>query len=714
MKTLILTEKPSVARDFAKALRIDKKDHCSFENDSTVITWAIGHLLTPKDPHEYDGKWKRWKLDSLPIVPSKFSLKAVPKTKTHLNAVIKLLQRRDISRVIVATDAGREGELIARSLLNFAAQSEKPSYQALRFWTSEALSPAVIDHGLKNLIPLQEFDGLFAAGRARQCADWLVGMNLTRLMTLQLGDLFSVGRVQTALLALLVKRHFEREKFTALTYFNLIAEFQNRSWSARYICKNLEPDHALKSLAEAQKIEKECRQDTFKVTSIDTKKTIRPTPMLYSLTDLQRAANQIYGLSAAQTLKVAQTLYEKYKCLSYPRTDAKVLGNKTYPLVLEVREKFQKVSPELFIFQDASKLRPNYTKVFNSQKLTDHHALIPLKPMSLKQGSPEAKIFHLVVTRFFQVFAQDAAFENSTINLQTQKSHHCFKADFEKCLFEGWMAIGKSQNKNLKTAISFPNVQETEVFETRDFEISEKQTKPPELYNDSSLLKEMVNPSRFVSDKNYQKIFRGEVGLGTQATRAQLIETLLDRQYIKREKKSFIVLPKGISLITSLEKKKFSSLLTQVEQTAIWETSLALMSEKAASPQEFLTGIHQLIVHVIGEWKEEIPQEKSPQAKRHSGYLKASRQVATPLGKCPLCQKGDVLLNQKAYFCGRWKEGCQLTLWKKVAGKSLTLANVRALLSKGETQKLKGFRSKGGKRFSAAMKLQNGKVELVF
>lgn len=711
MKTLILTEKPSVARDFAKALQITTKTSSSFEDDSTIITWAIGHLLIPKDPHEYDGKWKRWKLDSLPIVPGKFSLKPAPKTSSQLYAVIKHLKRRDISRVIVATDAGREGELIARSLLNFAAQTQKPQYQAFRFWTSEALSPSVIDHGLKNLLPLEEFDGLFAAGRARQCADWLVGMNLTRLMTLQLGDLFSVGRVQTAVLALLVKRHEEREKFCSDTYFNLYASFEKKSWKARYLSEKLAPDHALPSLEKAQSIELECREDQFKVTALEVKKTPRPTPMLYSLTDLQRAANQAFGLSAAQTLKIAQGLYEKYKCLSYPRTDAKVLGNKTYPLVVEIREKFKKVRPELFVNVDEQKLRPNFGKVFNSQKLTDHHALIPLKPVNLKPGSAEEKVFNLVVTRFFQVFAQDALFENTRIDLCTEKSGHHFRADFENCLFEGWMALGKTTSTS---KLSIPQISQGDLLQTQDFEILEKQTKPPELYNDASLLKEMTNPSRLVTDKEHQKIFRGEVGLGTQATRAQLIETLIDRQYIKREKRHFIVMPKGVKLIQSLQKKTFSSALTQVEQTAIWEMNLSLMSDKAASPQKFLSGIHQLIVKVIEEWREEVPLEKSAQSKQHSGYLKASRQTSVALGSCPLCHKGEVKLNQKAYFCSQWKEGCPLTLWKKIAGKSLTPSNVKALLTKGETSKLKGFRSKGGKRFSAAMKLQDGKVELVF
>lgn len=711
VKTLILTEKPSVARDFAKALNISSKSAFSFEDEHTIITWAIGHLLIPKDPHEYDGKWKRWKLDSLPIVPPKFSLKPAPKTGQQLKAVVSLLKRRDVSKVIVATDAGREGELIARSLLNYASATEKTHYQAFRFWTSEALSPSVIKEGLTQLHPLQEFDGLFAAGRARQCADWLVGMNLTRLMTLQLGDLYSVGRVQTAVLALLVKRHRERQKFESLTYFNLYAHFQQGSWKARFIDPSLDPQHALASRALAQEIESQTKADQFEVNLFEKKTNVRPTPMLYSLTDLQRAANQIYGFSAAQTLKIAQSLYEKYKCLSYPRTDAKVLGSKTYPLVLEVREKFRQQRPELFEMTDEAKLRPNYTKVFNNQKLTDHHALIPLKVGNLKSGSPEAKVFELVVQRFFQVFSRDAIFENTKIELITLKHTHRFQAEFENCLFEGWLSIGKQQEKS---QVTVPQLHQGQRLLAEDFEIVERQTKPPDLYNDASLLKDMTNPARLVDNKEHQKIFRGEVGLGTQATRAQMIETLIDRQYIKREKRSFVVLPKGENLISALEKRPFSVQLTQVEQTAIWELELALMSEKASSPQKFLTGIHQLIVGVIEEWKGEVPLEKSDAAKKHSGYLRASKQTTTSLGACPLCQKGEVKVNQKAYFCSQWKEGCPLTLWKKVAGKTLAPTHIKALLSKGETIKMKGFRSKGGKRFSAALKLNAGKVELVF
>lgn len=711
MKTLILTEKPSVARDFARALSVNGKSANSFEDDLYIITWAIGHLLIPKDPHEYDGKWKRWKVESLPIVPPKFSLKPAPKTSGQLYAVVKLLKRRDLARVIVATDAGREGELIARSLLNFAATEAAPKYEALRFWSSEALTTSVIQSGLNQLLPLREFDGLFAAGRARQCADWLVGMNLTRLLTLQLGDLFSVGRVQTAVLAMLVRRHQIRESFKSLTYFNLFADFEQKKWKARYFNEKLDPIHAIASQEQADALLKDCRDEEFLVTGHECKKVVRATPMLYSLTDLQRQANQLYGISAAQTLKIAQSLYEKYKCLSYPRTDAKVLGPKTYPLVLEVREKFKKVHPELFVNTDPTKCRPNYGKVFNAQKLTDHHALIPLKPANLKPGSQEAKVFDLVVQRFFQVFAEDALFEQTEVMLTTKKKQHSFSAEFENCLYEGWMAIGKQK---ARTESFIPKLAVGDLLRPDTFEVVEKETKPPELYNDASLLKDMTNPAKLVSDKDHQKIFRGDVGLGTQATRAQMIETLIDREYIKRNKRQLEVMPKGLALITALEGKEFSKKLTQVEQTAIWETSLSLMSEKEASPQEFLTGIHRLIVDVIGEWKTEVPLEKSAEAKKHTGYLKASRFSSVSLGTCPLCQKGEVKSNRKAYFCTLWKEGCKLTLWKKVAGKNLTDANIKALLSKGETAKLKGFRSKGGKRFSAALKLQAGVVELVF
>ncbi len=702
MTTLILTEKPSQAREFAAALKIKATGTGAFISHDYTITWAIGHLLTPKDPHEYDGKWKRWKRESLPMIPKVFSQKPVLKTISQFKTVINLLKSTQYKQVIVATDAGREGELIARSLIHHAAkESAHPNRIYLRFWSSEALTSQVILQGLKECRPLSEYDGLFMAARARQCADWLVGMNLTRLMSLVEGDLYSVGRVQTAVLGLIYRRTLERENFQPDIYFQIIAPLSDLE--TRYFHPDLKPETHIPTEELAERIFKECQGKDLVFHRQESTSETQGSPMLYSLTELQQAANRIYGFSASKTLSIAQRLYEKYKCLSYPRTDSKVLGTKTFPLVAGVIEKLRLKGPELFTAFDQAKLSPGFRKIFNNEKLTDHHALIPLKPMTFSPQSDDGKIFELVVRRFIQGFSKDAKLHKRRLEFKADQTVHFFQVLNEEYEFLGWKALDHQNSKPMKKL----DFQANERFKVR-YELAQKKTNPPPVYNEAALLKDMTDPSRLVQEKTYQKVFKGEVGLGTQATRAQIIETLLERNYISRQKRDLLLEEKGRNLIQLLHLKQHSKLMTEVESTAYWELKLQALAEGRDSAQDFLKGIHQLVVNVVAEWAE------TP-CKPRVGLVKSHKYTSEVFGPCPVCQKGEVKLNQKAYYCSLWKETkCSLTIWKKIAGKTVTPSMLKQLLHKGETTVQKGFRSKDKKRFSGKLKLNGGKVEFDF
>lgn len=700
--TLILTEKPSQAREFAAALKIKASGAGAFFSDDYTITWAIGHLLTPKDPHEYDGKWKRWKRESLPMIPKVFSQKPVLKTMSQFKTVIQLLKSSQYQQVIVATDAGREGELIARSLIHYAAkESSFPDRNYLRFWSSEALTSQVILQGLKDCRPLSEYDGLFMAARARQCADWLVGMNLTRLMSLVEGDLYSVGRVQTAVLGLIYRRTRERENFVPTVYYQILAPLFDLE--IRYFHQSFKPETHISEKDQAEKILKECQGKDLVFCRQEMSSETQGSPILYSLTELQQAANRIYGFSASKTLSIAQKLYEKYKCLSYPRTDSKVLGTKTFPLVKSIMEKLRSNRSELFESFDQGKLTPGFRKIFNNAKLTDHHALIPLKMMSFSPQSDEGKVFELVLRRFIQAFSKDAKLTKRRLEFKADQTEHFFQVLNEEYEYLGWKALDHQSTKPMKKL----DLKLHDHFKV-SYELLEKKTNPPAVYNEAALLKDMTDPSRLVQDKNYQKIFKGEVGLGTQATRAQIIETLLDRNYISRQKRELLLEDKGRNLMELLHLKKHSKLMTEVESTAFWELKLQALAEGRDSAQDFLKGIHQLVVNIVEEWAE------TP-SKPRLGLVKSHKYSSEVFGPCPVCKQGEVKLNQKAYYCSKWKETkCSLTIWKKVAGKTITPSMLKQLLQKGETTTLKGFRSKGKKRFSGKLKLNAGKVEFDF
>ncbi len=710
MKTLILTEKPSVARDFALALGGGAGGQDGFiENENYVITWAIGHLLAPFDPEDYDPQYKKWTLNSLPIIPPEFKFKAQPKTVKQLNVIKRILKRTDLDRLIVATDAGREGELIARLIL----QEGRSKLKSFRFWTSAALTKDVIHIEMKNLKPLYEYDRLFIAGRARQKADWLVGMNLSRLATLKLNDLFSVGRVQTAVLSMLVERRKAIDAFIPVDYFEFKAKFKfkhgdvNAYWfdpkkkeEAKRKDKREEFDILQKNLLNKDAVIKILNQ---------TEKTSYPQG-LFSLTELQRQANIMYGFSATKTLDIAQSLYEKYKCLSYPRTDSKVMAVSSFDMVKGLVYKFKEIYPEHFEKFAAFKVSPKNKTVFDDSRLTDHHGLIPLKDFNGDENSPEGKIYHLVLKRFITNFLENHKYLETDVMIECEKNQ--FMARGKKIIEMGFKVLEGRESEEL-----LPELALNEIGLMKSGEVESKKTKPPFEYTEASLLYDMTNPAKLVDEADLKKIFRTEIGLGTQATRAQIIETLLKRNYIDRSGKNLRATDKGILLVDRLNDMPSTKELTSVSQTAKLEQSLQSMAEGHADDVEFLGSINQFINSATNEWKATagIERDKS-KPKSYGGKTygpKVQAQVSN-LGPCPICG-AEIKDFPKSYSCSRWKEGCGFTIWKVVAKKKLSESQVKKLMTEKKTDLIKGFKSKAGKPFEAYLTMnKEGKVEFEF
>ena len=708
-KTLILTEKPSVARDFALALSASGKQDGFIENDNYVITWAIGHLLAPFDPEDYDPKFKKWSLSTLPILPEDFKFKAQPKTKKQLDVIKRLLKRSDIDKVIVATDAGREGELIARLILNEA----KSRHKAYRFWTSAALTKEVIHEELKKIKPLYDFDRLFIAGRARQKADWLVGMNLSRLATIKLNDLFSVGRVQTAVLSLLVERRKAIDSFVPQDYFELKAQFKfkNGSFSAYWFDPKKKEDEKRKDKkTDFDVILAKCEKKKAVITVLNqAEKTTYPQG-LYSLTELQRQANMQFGFSASKTLELAQSLYERYKCLSYPRTDSKVMATSSFDMVKGLVYKFKDLYPEHFEKFAGFKVSVKNKMVFDDSRLTDHHGLIPLKDFSGDENSPEGKIFHLVLKRFISNFLENHRYLETDLQIECENEN--FKARGKKILEMGFKVLEGRENEELLPELTLG---EEGLFHTG--EVESKKTKPPFEYTEASLLYDMTNPARLVEESDLKKIFRTEIGLGTQATRAQIIETLLKRSYIERSAKSLKATPKGILLVDKLADMPSTKELTSVSQTAKLELTLSSMAEGECDDLDFLDNVHDFIHSATNEWKAFAGIERDPsKPKTYGGKTFGPKAKPAPsvLGDCPLC-KAQIMDFPKSFSCSRWKEGCGFTIWKYVAKKKLTDAQIKKLMTHKKTDLIKGFKSKAGKPFNAFLSMnKEGKVEFEF
>ncbi|MBF0468200.1 MAG: topoisomerase C-terminal repeat-containing protein [Desulfamplus sp.] len=756
MTELVLTEKFSVASDFAKALGVAKKGDGCFRNDRFIITWAVGHLVELYEPEDYDENLKKWRIETLPVIPEKFRYKPIKKTFQQFKIIKSLLKEKQIERVIIATDAGREGEVIARTILLESGFADKD--RIFRFWTSQALVPDVVRKTMNELKPLSHYDRLWRAGYYRQVADWLVGMNCTRMVTLRLhGDLFSVGRVQTAVLALVVDRKHERDRFVPETYWIIKVLFSNDKgrWTGYWFRSGTgakdegsgddsKSVHVLKKKEDLEATLQILGQSSSGVVkSVKKEKKKEPPPLLFSLTDLQQEANRRFGFSAQKTLTIAQSLYQDKKCLSYPRTDSRVLGTQNLDMVQVIIGKLEEAYPDLMNGVDTAKISLSNKRVFNDAKLTDHHALIPFKPVPQGCSRDEQSVFNLVLTRFAASFYPDCEFENT--HVVTVLANETFQTGGRVILVPGWRAVYQEQTQQRtgkpsedKTGRSsdysesgtdkpghkpkktgdqtvvelIPPLVPGDPATSEKITPEEKQTTPPPDYNDSLLLKDMTNPGRYVEEEEIKKLYRGDVGIGTQATRAQIIETLIKRQYIERSGKKLMPTEKGVFLVDMLRKCPATSVLTSPEETARWEMSLnriALGESIGNSPGEttdrtFLAGIKNFVARAVNELKLARLEVKN---------FTLDAPASAVIGNCPACGQ-PVRENRKGFSCP--DRSCKFVIWKKIAGKLITPGMASNLVKFKKSGPFKGFVSREKKKFSASLVLhkQDGEWKVSF
>lgn len=692
-KSLVIAEKPSVAADLARVLgKLPKKDDY-FENEEYIVTSAVGHLVELCLPGEMDKKRGKWSFANLPIIPDHFDLKPIEKTQTRFNLLKRLLKRADVTEVINACDAGREGELIFHYLIKLAGTTKPTRRLWLQSMTSEA-----IQQGFAGLRRGEEMIPLAEAAVCRSESDWLVGINGTRAMTAFNSkgggfQLTPVGRVQTPTLAILAEREEKIRAFKSRPYFEVYGDFgvSDGSYRGRWFTEGFKKNGDEDARAEriwdralAEEIVAKCQSKTGVVVE-EKKPATQIAPQLYDLTTLQREANSRFGLSAKRTLQIAQALYERHKVLTYPRTDSRYLPEDN---IGNVKAAFTKLeAPDLAEHAGNALsqgwVRPN-KRIFNNAKVTDHHAIIPtgVSPKSLDDF--ELKVYDMVARRFVAAFFPAAQFEVTT--RITRVEGEAFKTDGKIITDPGWLAVyGKQAASDDEKSVC--KIQPGETARTEALEIKENETKPPARYTEATLLSAMEGAGKLVEDEELREAM-SQRGLGTPATRAQIIEGLILDGYIIRQARDLIATSKGLSLITLLRGLGVQA-LTSPEMTGEWEHKLKRMERGEMPRPQFMDEIRAFTNDIV---------EK---AKNFTGDTVEGN--FEPLEeKCPKCGHVGFAESFKAFECGA---KCGAIIWKNMAGRQFEREEVQKLLRDGVVGPLEGFRSKLGRPFAAVVKL---------
>jgi len=794
---VILAEKPSVAREIAGFVGARSRRDSYLEGGGYQVTWAYGHLVELKEPEDYDPALKRWSLEKLPFVPECFGLKLVKdkRTRQQFNVIKRLFRSAD--EIICATDAGREGELIFRYILAMAGCEKKP---IRRLWLS-SLTAVALREAFDRLRPGSEYDKLYAAAKCRSEADWIVGLNATRNYTVRHGAsgvLWSVGRVQTPVLAMIVGRDDEIRVFRKTPFWELMTRYRDVVFKYR-------GDRFLQNRdAEAQLAQ--VRGHPFTVTNIDRKEERSQPPQLYDLTELQRTMNRRFGLSADATLRAAQALYEA-KLITYPRTDSRYLSGDMKEQIPGIFQQLRAYKPREIDQLDLDAL-PFTGRIVNDRKVSDHHAIIPAGALPTSLSSTQQRVFDAVVTRFIAAFYPACLKEVTTVD--GVANNVPFRVRGVRVIWPGWTELEQppreKREKQGDDAQSLPEFTRGETGPHEPF-IKQGETSPPRHFTENTLLGAMETAGKLVDDEQLRETLK-EKGLGTPATRAATIETLLKRHYIEREKKNLLATDLGRYLIALVRDPGLKS----PELTGQWEAKLRKIEAGGLEPERFMEAIAEYIAQVIrssettvideqrlgscprcgsqviqgnrgygcSAWKDgcefvlwptykdyELNASEIRQLLQHgvlqrpielagvgrvilsmsasgavtdipvpereppSGNAKRKRSDSTRkrpagragekpgpgpsagLGICPLCGAG-VFEQKKSYSCSGWKQGCKFVIWKTIAGKRIGVRTAKTLLTRGETSRLKGFKSKAGKSFDARLKLVDGKVQFDF
>ncbi len=772
---VVLAEKPSVARDLAEVLGASRRNQGYLEGNDWAVTWALGHLVELCEPHEYNPAWRQWRVEDLPLLPETFSLR--PRGDQGARDQLKVVTRlmKDAEEIICATDAGREGELIFRYIQQWAKAGHKPFK---RMWI-QSLTRDAIRKGFATLREGHEFDPLYQAARCRSEADWIIGLNATRYHTAKYGSrgtLWSVGRVQTPVLALIVERDLEIDNFKPEPYWRVITTYRDTRF--------LQPKVKFDNEEKARELVERLRPHPLVVLDIAQKQQRIPPPQLYDLSSLQQDMNTWFGFTAEQTLGAAQNLYEA-KHLTYPRTDSRHIGEE---IAGELPDLLRALPADYQPFVQQLNLEKLSLgkRIVDDAKVTDHHAILPTTECPRNLQNMEAKVYAAVTRRLLAALFPPCLKDITTVDAEIDKEP--FQAKGTVVADWGWQALyPHMQKKKEKKADDEDPDQEMPPMEKGESgphepDLLAKTTRPPKRYSEASLLKRMETAGRLVDDDALREAMK-QRGLGTPATRAAIIETLIGRKYILRQKKNLVSTESGRHLLRLIQDPS----LTSAELTGDWEAKLKDIELGKGDPDAFMRGIREHALTLVSSkdnagsgglgacpkcgapviegnrgygcsqwksgcdfvlWKDTLGAEINPglasemldlghtlkpvavRTDDQPGlavlHLQSDGAVTAEavktqkaakgqkaLGTCPLCG-GDIIPGKKAYGCSNWQQGCSFVIWKTIAKKNITQAIVKEILEKGITDPISDFTSKAGKPFTAKLKLEKGNVVMDF
>ena len=712
---LVIAEKPSVARDIASVLGATQKRNGYLEGNGYQVTWCIGHLVQLANPEEYDETLRRWKMDTLPIMPDQFRYEIVASTKSQFQIVQQLISRSE--EIICATDAGREGQLIFEYVLRLSKPPENCVIR--RLWISSMTDDAIRD-GFASLKDNGQYQRLYQSAKCRSEADWLVGINFTRLFTIRYGTKLTVGRVQTPTLALIVERQQAIDNFQAAPYYQLQGHFG--SIRALWHRGNV---NRLEQKEDAVKLQKELTGMDGTVTKLDTSRKNEDRPLLFDLTELQREANRRFGYTAQETLSIAQSLYEKHKFITYPRTDSRYLTTDMKPQIPQLLKKIASVYPESvpFIQQIAAKKLLLDKRIINDAKVSDHHAIIVTNNIHQYQPQKltlrENNVLKLIMIRMIVALSGKKVFDETKLEITLDNQKDIFKATGRIIIDEGWTLVERTLSA--KPAAAQDEAKTDEKDEKEDdqqiltgialnqrvhldkIDIQEKKTTPPKPYTEATLLTAMEKASREIDDKSLKESMKGK-GLGTPATRAGIIEKLITVGYVERRKKNLHPTQQGIMFIQLVPES-----IRQVEMTAQWELQLQEICDGKGNPEQFMKEIRQYVTQTVAE----NSSMEQVQAVSRKGTL---RRV---VGKCPKCGQ-NVIESDKSFYCDgfRMEHKCNFSLWKnnkylEARGVTLTADMAEQLLSTGKMQ-VNNLTSKAGNLYNAIFYMEPGEQYVNF
>lgn len=682
-----IAEKPSVAKEIAAVLGANVRSDGYFEGNGYQVTWTFGHLCGLYAPHEYKPHWKSWNLDTLPMLPERFEVKVMEDkgVQKQFRTIKFLFDKADV--VINCGDAGTEGELIQRWVINQAGYKGKVE----RLWIS-SLTTEAIKEGFEKLVPAEKYDNLYYAGSSRAIGDWLLGMNATRLYTLKYGrdrQVLSVGRVQTPTLAMVVKRFLEIQNFKPQPYWEIQTTYRETVFNneqGRYLEKQ-----------DGEQTMELIKNEPLEIISVEKKKGKEYAPKLFDLTGLQVYCNQKFGFTADETLKLTQGLYEQ-KVVTYPRVDTTFLPNDVYPKVRGILSKLSKYAILTAPVLAESKIKKS-TKVFNDKKVTDHHAIIPTG-VEIPLHANAQKVYDIITRRFIAVFYPDSEVSNTTVLAEVKKIG--FKTTGKEILSEGWRVVFKTPEKTKAIAkkTEEDNIMPTFVKgESGAHEPSflEKETKPPKQYTEATLLRAMETAGKQVEDDELRDLMK-ENGIGRPSTRASIIETLFKRNYIERNKKQILPTHTGMQLIATIQNK----LLKSARLTGEWEKQLKDIEKGTYHAGTFIKNMKKMVDDLVVEVRlsNHKPIVIDPVSKKDASPAK--KKVKGVIGStCPKCKDGHLLKGTKAYGCSKYNENCDFLLPFEFMGKKISDNQILRLIAKGSTVNLKGFKSDTGKQDGA-------------